>query len=335
MNQELRDDVMQQFVQQVNNLARGFMGSQVLFEANEAGFFALLEQACSVEDVAKETGLNAHALRILLDGMHALGLVTKVDGLYVNAPMASACLVPGRPGYQGHIVQHMKHVSQSWARLSESLRSGTGVSREEAERSPEELRAFILGMNDIAKFSAKELLTVLDLSAYQHMLDLGGGPATYPIAFLQAHPAMRATVFDFAPVVEIGQEQVAKAGLRERVNFIAGDMTKDDFGSGYDLILISNIIHSFGPEMNREIVRKCYRALESGGMLIIKDFLVDNDRSGPAFGLMFAINMLVNTPEGDTYTYAEVRDWTDQAGFVSGHAIDLTPQTRLWTCEKP
>lgn len=331
---QLKDEVMQQFVQQINTMARGFMGSQVLFEANEAGIFPLLETAHSSEEIAAETGFDARATRILLDGCHALGLVSKLDGLYVNAPLASACLVPGRPGYQGYIIQHMKHVSQRWARMGESLRSGTGVTQEE-ERPSDELRAFICGMNDIAKFSAQELLDTLDLSGYAHMLDLGGGPATYSITFLNAHPAMKATVFDFPPVIEIGKEEVAKAGLKDRVSFIPGDMTQDDLGSGYDFILISNIIHSFGPDMNREIIRKCYRALDTGGMLVIKDFLVDNDRTGPAFGLMFALNMLVNTQDGDTYTFAEVEQWTDEAGFVSGHTYDLTPQTRLWTCEKP
>lgn len=321
-------------VQRVNDLARGFMASQVLFEANEAGIFALLEEKHSADDIAKIVNWHPRSTRMLLDGLVALGLVKKSGSMYVNLPTAAACLVPGKPAYQGHIIQHMKHISHAWARMGESLRSGTGV-RNEDERPAQELRAFILGMNDIAKFSACELLAALDLSGYSHMLDLGGGPATYPITFLQAHPAMNATVFDRPDVVEIGREEVARAGLEKRVSFIPGDMTKDEFGAGYDFVLISNIIHSFGPDMNIEILRKCYRAMKSGGRIVIKDFLVDNDRSGPAFGLMFALNMLVGTEAGDTYTFANIEQWATAAGFVSGHAIDLTPQSRLWIAEKP
>jgi SAM-dependent methyltransferase len=189
-------------------------------------------------------------------------------------------------------------------------------------------------MSDVAKFSARQLLDILDLSAYRHLLDLAGGPATYTMAFLEAYPDMRATLFDLPEVVEIAREQVEAAGLTDRVTFLPGDLTTDDYGSGYDLVLLSNIIHSFSPETNLEMVRKCHDALDSGGTLVIKDFLVDNDRSGPAFSLMFALNMLVNTRDGDTYTFAEVEEWTREAGFVDGEVHNMTPQTRMWVAKK-
>lgn len=319
----------------LDSLARGFQDSYVIFAANEADIFSVLEEPRTAGEVAKARGLSERGTRILLNALAALELVVKEGDKYRNTEAASACLVPGGKAYQGHILHHMRHVSANWARLGEAVRTGTGVRGTEGPaRTPEQLRAFILGMQDIAKFSAREMLPHVDLSGRRHMLDLGGGPATYGITFLEAYPELRATLFDMPDVIAIGREQVEKAGMQERFSYIAGDMTRDDIGSGYDFILLSSIIHSMSLEQNREIVRKCHGALEPGGMLMIKDFLVENDRSGPPFGLLFAVNMLVATPGGDTYTFAEVEEWTEDAGFGPGRVIDLTPQTRIWLVEK-
>jgi SAM-dependent methyltransferase len=318
----------------IDALARGFQNSYVIFAANEADIFALLEQPRTAAEVARARGLSERGTRILLNGLAAMELVVKQGDTYRNTEPASAYLVPGAPAYQGHILRHMRHVSENWARLGDAVRTGTGVQAQDASRTPEQLRAFILGMSDIAKMSAKEMIAHIELPGRGHMLDLGGGPATYSIAFLNAYPRMRATVFDFPDVIEIAREQVAETGLDDRLSYIAGDMTRDDIGSGYDFILLSNIVHSMSVEANRVVVKKCHDALEPGGLLLIKDFLVENDRSGPPFGLMFAINMLVATTEGDTYTFSEVEAWTREAGFENGRAIDLTPQSRLWLVEK-
>jgi len=323
-------------VEALSRLTRGFMGSQVVFEAHAAGVFPLLEQPRTAQEVAEAVGWPRRSARLLLDGLVALELVEKNGDAYRNGPVATACLVPDRPAYQGHIVSHHHNLMARWARMGEALRSGGGVAEPgDPGRGPKELRDFILGMSDVAKFSAQGLLGVLDLSAYRHLLDLGGGPATYAIAFLQRNPEMRATVFDRPEVIPIAQEQTRQAGLEDRIACIGGDMTTDDLGSGYDLILVSNIIHALGPDTNRALVQKCYDAMAPGGLLIIKDFLVDNDRSGPAFSLLFALNMLVGTADGDTYTVAEVEAWTTAAGLTNGRVIDLTPQSRLWLSEKP
>ncbi|HUW62768.1 MAG TPA: methyltransferase [Candidatus Bathyarchaeia archaeon] len=332
----MTDKDLRELTGRIDALARGFQNSYVIFAANEADIFALLEQPRTAPDVARARGLSERGTRILLNGLAAMELVVRQGDTYRNTEVASACFVPGGIAYQGHILRHMRHVSENWARLGEAVRTGTGAQAQGPARTPDQVRAFILGMSDIAKMSASEMLPHLDLdlSGRRHMLDLGGGPATYAITFLNAFPQMRATVFDFPDVIEIAREQVAETRIEDRFSYITGDMTRDDIGSGYDFILLSNIIHSMSVEENRTVVSKCYKALLPGGILLIKDFLVENDRSGPPFGLMFAINMLVATPEGDTYTFAEVEAWTREAGFKNGRPIDLTPQSRLWLVEK-
>ncbi len=320
---------------QINAIANAYKRSQILFTALDGGVFSLLEGAGAPADaVAAACGWSARGAAMLLDGLVALELVEKRDGLYRNGAAASACLVPGGPCWQGEIIRHTRASWDAWAALPEAVRTGACAVRPEQERSGGDLRNFILGMDNIARFSAREMLAAVDLSRYRRMLDLAGGPATYAITFLGAHPALHATLFDRPAVIEIAREQVARAGLENRFTYLGGDCLVNDLGGPYDLVLMSNIIHSFGPEENALLVRKAHAALERGGTLIIKDFLVENDRSGPAYGLIFALHMLVHTPAGGTYSFDEVQSWTDAAGFGPGRVVSLTPQTRLWMVEK-
>lgn len=321
-------------VEKMNRMMRGFMVSQIMFTAMDGNVFAQLQEETTAQQTAKKNQWDPRGARILLDGLVSVGLVTKTHDKYKNTPEASLCLVPGGPAYLGHIIGHMKHLTRTWAHLTKAVRTGTGATEQYEDRSEEELRAFILGMKDISTFSARELLGVIDMTNYRHLLDLGAGPGTYAITFLQAHPQMKATLFDHPGVIEIAREEVAAAGLQDRIEYRPGDMTLTDIGNGYDLVLLSNIIHSFGDATNANLVKKIHDSMAPGGMLIIKDFFVDDDRSGPPFGLMFALNMLVNTADGDTYTFNEVAQWTRKAGFTDGHAIDMTPQTRLWLARK-
>lgn len=321
-------------IKKIDDLATGFIHSQVLFTADQAGAFTVLKTPMTAQAFAERLGWMLRSAQMLLDGLVALELVEVHDGQYQNTAIATACLTPDGAACQVNIIRHRYNAWRSWSRLGECLARGKGVAEERAERPPEELRNFILGMRDISRFSAREMLGVLDLSKYRHMLDLGGGPATYSIIFAEANPALRATVFDIPPVIEIAQAEVAEAGLMDRFGFLPGDMTQHDFSGGYDLILISNIIHSFDAETNCAIFRKCYDALEPGGRLIIKDFIVEDDRSGPAFGLMFALNMFLHTEAGNTYSFKEVAAWTAAAGFPDGEMLSLTPQTRLWMVDK-
>ncbi len=331
-----------QFTGRINELATGFRQSAILYAAVEADLFSHLTAGRKTAgEVASRLGWDARGTRIFLDALVALELLDKQDATYGNTPVADTCLVPNRSAYQGNIVKHLRSGYMNWFHLGEAVRTGEAVpTREgmpfrEEKRGPQELRDFILGMDDIARMSAQQILDVVDLSAYRHMLDVGGGPASYSIAFVSRHGGMRATLFDRPEVIDIAKEQVGAAGCGNRIAYIPGDFMVDPMGSGYDLVLLSNIIHSYGPENNRKLVRKCFDALEPGGMMILKDFIPEDDRSGPPFSLLFALHMLIHTGEGDTYTYEEVASWTGSAGFAPGRVVDMTPQSRLWLVEKP
>ncbi|MFP4173552.1 MAG: methyltransferase [Candidatus Hydrogenedentota bacterium] len=324
-----------QFAQRLDELASGYTRAQILFTANNAALFDYLETPASAEAVAQKLGWSPRGTRMLLDGLVGLGLVEKRDSAYSNAPIASHCLVSSSEGYQGHILQHKAHGWEAWSRLDEAVAQGAPPPEGRSERNEHELRAFILGMDDGGRLSARDMLERIDLTPYRHMLDIGGGPGSYPIAFLQRHPHMRATLLDQPKVVEIAREQVAKAQLEDRIGFIEGDFLETDFGDGYDLVLLSNIIHMLDAGANARLVQRCADAMAPGGLLIVKDFIVDDARTGPPFSLFFALNMLLHTDGGDTYRESDVMEWTRAAGFDDGRFVDLTPQTRLWLVHKP
>lgn len=318
----------------INEFATAYRQSLILFSAVDANLFSLLEEERTAPQVAKAVGWDARGTRMLLDTLVALELLRKSGDRYRNAHIATACLVPGSPAYQGNIVKHLKGCMAAWLRLDEALKRGTGVWDEPVEHDPDELRHFILGMSDIAKMSARELLEKVDLAPFRHVLDLGGGPASYSIAFLEAHPNMRATLFDRPEVIPIAREQVHAAQLDSRFNFLQGDMLENDIGNGYDLILVSNIIHSFGVDANRRLIQKCADALLPGGLLIVKDFLVEPDRSGPAFGLFFALHMFVNTEQGDTYSIDDLNAWAQGTTLGESRVIDVAANSRLWLARR-
>ncbi len=325
---------MMELMGQVNTIANAYKRSQILFTALDGNVFTLLEQPVTASFVAEKTAWDLRGTTMLLDGLVALQLVAKKDGAYQNGKAASACLVPGAPAWQGDILRHTQASWPAWAELSQCVATGNCSNIREHELSGVALRNFILGMDNVASFSAPEVLRSLDLSRYTNMLDLAGGPATYSIAFLKAHPQMRATLFDRAAVIALAREKVAAAGQQDRFSYIAGDCLAEAYGGPYDMVFLSNIIHSFSPQQNVAVFRRAYEALAPGGSIIIKDFLVENDHSGPPFSLIFSLHMLVHTPGGGTYSFEEVGEWTDRAGFLPGRALSVTQQTRLWIADK-
>ena len=329
-------DPLQEYSTALSGIANAYRKSQTLFTAVELDVFSLLTPAAPAEHVAEKTGCSLRGVRMLLDALVAMELLWKGEGRYGNTPMAEACLVEGAPAWQGDIIRHAAANWDAWGGLAECVRTGTcAPPANERERSGPALRNFILGMDNIARFSAQGVLGAVDLSGRRRMLDLAGGPATYSIAFLREHPALRATLFDRPAVIEIAKEQVGTAGLADRFDYRAGDCLADPLGGPYDLVFMSNIIHSFSADENRALVARAFQSLEPGGLIIIKDFLTDDDRTGPPYSLTFALIMLVNTPAGGTYSVSEAAEWTGAAGFLPGRMIPLTAQSRLWVAEKP
>jgi predicted O-methyltransferase YrrM len=196
------------------------------------------------------------------------------------------------------------------------VRAGTAVIPPAVEGQQEQwTRAFIASMHQRALGNAGDLVRAIGIEGVGRMLDVGGGSGAYAIAFAKASRSLRADVFDLPSVAPLTREYIRDAGVADRVAMRTGDMRRDDLGSGYDLALLSAICHMFSPEENQDLFRRCRRALAPGGRLVIRDFIVDPDRTSPTRAVMFTLNMLVGTKAGSTYTEEEYRRWLNGAGF--------------------
>ncbi len=161
------------------------------------------------------------------------------------------------------------------------------------------------------------------------MLDVGGGSGAYSIAFAGANPELRADILDLPTVAPIAQRHIARAGLSERVKTREGDLRKDDYGSGYNLVFLSAICHMLGPDENLAVLGKCHTALAKGGRVVIQDFILENDKTAPLNAALFSLNMLVGTERGSSYSEKEYSGWLRDAGFSEVRRVRLPGPTGL------
>jgi SAM-dependent methyltransferase len=318
-------------------IATAFQRSRPLLTAYELGLFTVLndEERRSAE-VAAAIGADPRATDRLMNALVAMGLLEKRDGRFRNSPGAAASLVKGRPGYMAGLA-HTNHLWDTWSGLTATVREGRPhVARGPiSERDSDWLRPFIAAMHWRARQSAGELVKLLDLDGVSRVLDVGGGSGAYAMAFARARHGVSAVVFDLPSVVPLTRGYIQEEGLSAAVEAEAGDYLRDPLGSGYDLVFMSAVVHSNSADENRLLVRKAASALNPGGRLVIQDFLMAEDRTGPPQAALFALNMLVGTPSGDTYTESEVREWMAEAGLGGTTRVDTAFGTNVLVGRRP
>ncbi len=310
---------------QIMSMTRGFQVAKMLMVAVDLGLFDFLVEPQNAAATAAWLKADPRATGIFLNGLAGLGLVEKHGDKFSNCELASRYLVRGSENYRGAIVKHIEHTwERGWEDLKETVLAGHPPAAEtekwvdgRPERDEAEVRAFIWGMHAIARDLAPLVAAKLDLKAVRHLLDLGGGPATYAITFAQANPELKATVFDLPMPIEIARENIANNGLTDRVNTLAGNFLKDDIGTGYDFIWISQILHSHDEAQCKQIIAKAVAALNPGGTLAIQDFYLNADGASPPGATMFGVHMLAVTPRGRAYMHTEVAEWMQAAGLAA------------------
>jgi len=309
--------------QELLAMARGFQAAKMLMTAVDLAVFDFLEEPRSAVEAASWLKANDRAAGIFLNGLAALGLLVKEVDYFKNSEIASRYLVRGKDDYRGAIIKHMEH---TWDRGWQDFQTTVLVGRPreadpekwldtKSERDEKEVRAFICGMDAIARDLAPKVTAALDLKNVSRLLDLGGGPATYAIAFVRANPQLRAMVFDLPQPITIAREQIDKQGLSNRIDTLAGNFLEDDIGRGYDFIWVSQILHSHDERQCRLIIGKCVQALNPGGRLAIQDFYLNRDGASPVGSALFGVHMLAVTPRGRAYTWGEVGEWMAEAGL--------------------
>lgn len=295
----------------LSSLARGFMESRVFLTAAELDLFTLLADGpLSLEEAAAARGADRRALAILLDALTAMGLLEKADGRFTTPPSLVPLLTSRSGTSLLPLALHSVNLWDRWSRLTETVAGARPVAGDGWTRS------FIGAMHAIAAPQADAIVAAVGPGSARRLLDVGGGPATYTLAFLRAAPGLRATLFDLPEVVEIARENATRAGLVDRVDLVAGDLRTDALPGGHDLAFVSAIVHMLGPARNVALFRKVHDALLPGGRVVLRDHVMSPDRTAPRAGALFAVNMLVGTKDGGTFTLEELSAWLEEAGFV-------------------
>lgn len=311
----------------LNQLTRAFMESRAVLTALELDIFSKLGSGATAAQVANAVGGKPHSTEMLLNALVSLGLLQKKDGLFSNTPVTARYFAAGSRDDARPSLMHTVHLWKRWSTLTDCVLAGTAVDRTRvAERGDTWTQAFIAAMHRNASERAPFVLKAVLANGDQprRMLDLGGGSGAYSIAFAKAVPELRAEILDLETVLPLTKQYIADAGVADRVSTRVGDLRTDaSFGSGYDLVLISAICHMFSPDENRSLLRRALNALAPGGRVVVQDFILEADKTSPRFGALFALNMLVSTDAGDSYSEPEYAAWMNELGFKDVRRVRL------------
>ena len=289
-------------------------------------FSHLVDSPCTALQLCEKLSLDARGLTMLLDALTGLQLLEKQGEGYVATESASLFLNRKSPSYLGHIIMHHHHLMDGWSRLDEAVRSGTPVrNRISHEPSEDERESFLLGMFNLALLIAPKVASHIDLSGRRQLLDFGGGPGTYAIHFCQQNPQLSATILDLETTRPFAEATLKRFAMRERVNFVAGDFHDGPFSGGFDVAWLSHVLHGEGPKDCANMLANAVGALEPGGVLFVQEFILNQDRTSPLFPALFSLNMLLGTPEGQSYSEQEIVEFLQQAGLsrIDRLQIDL------------
>src|SRR6266487_2818130 len=308
--------------------------SNKVFDALESG-------AKTVEQVSKQTGASVRGLRAIMDALVGLELLKKDrKGKYSLTPESEAFLISNKPGtVAGFFSSILPQLNSRWLRLSDAMRDGRPVVAVNQETEGTEFFSELVeNIIPMSYPGAQKLGDHLKLAKAKNdvrVLDLAAGSGIWGIALSQKSPRVRVTAVDWAGMIPTTKRITEKFGVRDRFDFVEGDILDANFGSGYDVATLGHILHSEGEERSRELLKKTFRALKSGGTIAIAEWLVDDDRTKPLPSLMFDVQMLVNTEKGDTFSFNEIKGWLQEAGFKKVRKLQAPGPSPLILATKP
>lgn len=326
----------------VMQLMFGYAPTLIVETALRNGIFDLLEGGPkTAEQLAAESGASLRGLRAILNALVGLQFLAKIeDRRYALTAESAAYLVSTKPAYLGGVLQHTGHqLMPAWLELGDVVRSGKPAKAvNQQDGGAAFFQEFVEALFPLNYGPAQALARELDLEHARgpvRVLDLAAGSGVWGIALAQASSQVTVTAVDWPGVLEVTRRVAARHSLSDRFSYIGGDLATVDFGTGYNVATLGHILHSEGEARSRELLRKTFQALVPGGTIAVAEFLVNEERTGPPMGVLFAVNMLLNTEDGDTYSFQEISQWLREAGF--GHARRIEPggPSTLIVAERP
>jgi hypothetical protein len=312
---------------ELSRLASGHVEARIVHAAVQLGLFdALRDGPLEPVHVASALGTETRATELLLNGLVAMQLLEKRLNKFSLTATAKTYLVSDAPHSLTGMIRFDASLWNCWERLSAAVRFGKPVRAPNMyQDDPRETETFINAMDSLvqARGDGEIVATALDWRGVTELLDIGSGPATYPIALCRMYPQLRATIFDLPATIEITRRYVRAAGLDQRIRLLIGDYRSDPIPGCYEIIFLSNIIHGEGDTENRSLMMKLYSNLPTGGRLVVKDHILDATRTQPPAGAIFSLLMLLTTQSGRCYGFDEIKAWLENAGFNRVTQIDL------------
>jgi ubiquinone/menaquinone biosynthesis C-methylase UbiE len=308
---------------------------------NNKIFDTLEGGAKSVEQVEKETGASPRGLHAIMDALVGLELLKKDrQSRYSLTPESQAFLVSEKPGtFAGLFGSILPVLTSRWLRLTEIVRDGrpaVAVNQEtEGTEFFSQLVETIIPMSYPGAQKLAEHLKVAKAKEQVRVIDLAAGSGIWGIAVAQKSPRVQVTAVDWAGMIPTTKRITGKFVVRERFDFIEGDLLKANFGSGYDVATLGHILHSEGEQRSRQLLKKTFRALKSGGTIAIAEWLVNDERTKPLPSLMFSVQMLVNSEQGDTFSFNEIKKWLEEVGFKKVRKLAAPGPSPLILATKP
>ncbi len=290
--------------------------------------------------IAAVTGASERGLSAILNLLAGLNFLSKNGDAYALTPESSAFLVTTKPSFQGGLLRHLsQQLLPKFLHLNEVVATGKPSSAVNQQQSGAEFFAdFVTDLLPMNYPAAQELAKHLSLdrmSGPVSVLDLAAGSGVWGIALAQSAPHVRVRAVDWPQVLPVTRRTAERFDVGDRISFSEGDLQEADFGSGHHVATLGHILHSEGEQRSRTLLKKTFRALAPGGTIAIAEFLVNADRTGPLNGLIFAVNMLVNTETGNTYSFEEIREWLTEAGFADARQLPAPGPSPLILATKP
>lgn len=328
--------------QRIYQFAFGYAPPLILEAAIRHHVFDVLDGgAKSLQQISQATSASERGLAAILNVLVGLEFLAKdPQGNYSLTAESSAFLVSSKPEFQGGLIRHTsEHLLPRWLSLNEVVATGQPVlSVNQQFEGSEFFEKFVNDIFPMSYHVAQELARHLDLNGAGgpvSVLDLAAGSGVWGIALAQSSAQVRVTAVDWAGVIHVTRVNAERFGLADRFTFHEGDLQNAVFGSGHNIATLGHILHSQGIELSKALLKKTFEALAPGGTIAIAEFLVNAERTGPLNGLIFAVNMLVSTDSGGTYSFEEISGWLGEAGFVDARTLDTHGPSPLILATKP
>ena len=325
-------DILTSFLER----AGAYAPAKVLMAAAKLGLLSPPFMSLTPDSFARDHGISSRGTRLLLNALVALGIYEKKRDVYTLRENIQT-LLERFPGLVQDLV-HNDHLYDVWGRLEEGIRSGKSVppTEEEKKRYPASLAVFLRAMKAHAEYIVSELLSEVSWPGIRSLLDIGGGGGGFALALTKDLPGLKVVIADLPDAVRLTEEILSEEETGDRITCVSCNAYRDPLPEGpFDRVLISHLIHTYPEDENRQLLRKAASRLRPGGDLLLLDYFLNEDETGPREAVLFRLLMMIGTPEGDCYPLSAALEWVKQAGLVPAKTLPLPRGNSLLIARKP